>query len=78
YYLGAQEVYDSYQQIVATRSKIADLLAAKPKEPVSKALEDFDAKLTKLKGIIRRGRRFFGPPPTNNLVNLNGFLLVEL
>lgn len=78
YYEAVQEAYDGYQQVTSMRGALAAIMNSKPSEAVAKAAKDLDDKINAIGGVVRRGRRFFGPPPATSFVNINGFFLVQL
>lgn len=75
---GVVEAWDGYHQVESLRKAVSDVLAAKPPAAVTKAAEAFDHDLGEAGGTLRRGRRFYGPPPATSFVNLNGYLLARL
>jgi hypothetical protein len=54
------------------------LLKAKPNDEVTKALQDFDAKLHAQGGDIVYRRRFLGLPPPVNFESLNDNLMIRM
>ena len=62
-YNGSLEAFDAYQSMTKLRSSITALLDTKLPEDVSKALTDFDTKLSALRGSAGGGRRGFGGAP---------------
>ena len=78
YYAQSIEAHEAYQQVMKMRQSVTPLLEANPSEEVTKALKDFDKKLGQLGGTVKRGRRFFGPPPATSFVNINGFMLSQM
>lgn len=59
-YDGASEARQGYNQVVAMRSIVADILKANPTGAVATAATDFDAKLAAAGGTVPTGRRGFG------------------
>jgi photosystem II stability/assembly factor-like uncharacterized protein len=77
-YDGARTAYEGYQQVESMRAKVAQILAAKPSDPVAKAAKDFDGKLAAIGGTVYRGRPIFGPPAPDSFAHLVPFMLYQL